>query len=171
MPHRKRSSPGGLRAAAQRAASRRRPGIPTARPEADRVRRGPRLTERWTVCRKTRENPSGEQLTSESVKAPRLCVCSSGSHTEASSILEARAPLQKKSAAILLQSSDDGLKCSVRGRDGALLLCREHVEFGCVRLRLPEHDGERLHDQSAQAEEKDEAWTAGTCCPSVLPGS
>lgn len=30
------------------------------------------------------------------------------------------------------------------------------MEFGCFRLRLPEHDGERVHEQSAEAEERDE---------------
>lgn len=38
---------------------------------------------------------------------------------------------------------------------GRLLFGREQVEPGWFDLRLSEHDGERLDDQSAQAEQKD----------------
>lgn len=38
---------------------------------------------------------------------------------------------------------------------GHVLLCREQAESGWLRLRLSEHDGERLDDQSAEAEQKE----------------
>lgn len=43
----------------------------------------------------------------------------------------------------------------MRGQVGRLLLCREQAESGWLLLRLSEHDGERLDDQGAQAEQKE----------------
>lgn len=48
-------------------------------------------------------NGRQEQLTSESTREPPLQVCSLGSHTKASSILEARAPLHKARNSLALK--------------------------------------------------------------------
>lgn len=87
-------SPLGLKAEAQRAESRQRPGSQTVRPGADRQRR--LLPIHWFKQKGLNSvvTVSREQLTSESIKDPWLCVCRCGSQIKASSILETRAPLQ-----------------------------------------------------------------------------
>lgn len=83
------NSPHGLKVAAQKAESRRRPDTRTVRPEAARDR----LSDRKSFTHNG-VNVRGEQLTSQSATDPGSGVHDSASHIKASSILEARAPLQ-----------------------------------------------------------------------------
>lgn len=148
--HRKCSSPRVLRAAAQRAESRRRPDTLTARPEADRDRRAPFLTKRCAVSKKHERIRAAHLGASQGSSAVplQLRITHQGEQHPGGQGTSAK----EQNHFVLMKVVNVQLEL----RDGALLFCRERVEFGCFRLRLPEHDGERLHDQSAQAVERDE---------------
>lgn len=101
-------------------------------------------------------NGRQEQLTSESAREPPLQVCSLASHTKASSILEARAPLHKARNSLPLKRWSFFyyfffMSSWMMRRSFFLLFRRQQIEFGSFRPRLSKHDGKRLHDQSAQA--------------------
>lgn len=94
-------------------------------------------------------NGRQEQLTSESAREPPLQVCSLGSHTKASSILEARAPLHKARNSLVLKRWSFFLfffNVQLNDEEFFLLFRRQQIEFGSFRPRLSKHDGKRLHD-------------------------
>ena len=137
-----RNWPHGPKAAAQTAASRMHPDTPATTPGGNGGEQ--KNTIRLKVWRKWNQESTHLTVTS-SVRCHRITKHEQqpGSQSTAAGGGRDRYRPAKE------------FRYSIRAQRRRLPVSREQVESGWLTLRLSEHDGERLHDQSAQAGARD----------------